>query len=67
MAILKIAATEGSILSGALITIPIEKFMLEEGNVSIELKFPTPVRPRDINLNSDDRELTLGLISAVFR
>jgi hypothetical protein len=65
--ILNIAATEGSILSGARITIPIEQFMIDEGNVSIEFRFPTPVRPRDVNLNSDDRELTMGLISAVFR
>jgi arabinofuranosyltransferase len=64
---LETAPSENNMLRGARIAIPIDKKMIGEGNIDLEFRFSTPVRPKDINLSSDDRELSMGLISAVFR
>jgi arabinofuranosyltransferase len=64
---LEIAQLDNNILRSARIAIPIDKKMIGEGSINLEFRFPTPVRPKDINLNSDDRELSMGLISAIFR
>jgi len=50
------------------IVIPIEKQEIIDGFINMEFKFPTPVQPRDFagGSSTDSRELTLGLISAVF-
>lgn len=50
------------------IVIPIDKEELLNGFVNLEFRFSTPVQPKDFNVgsNADTRELTLGLISAVF-
>lgn len=65
--ILETAASQNIFLSNSQIAIPIDKSMVSEGRISLEFKFPTPVRPRDVHLNNDVRELTMGLISAVFK
>lgn len=51
------------------ITIPIEREELVNGFINLEFRFPTPVQPRNLagSSNTDDRELTLGLISAVYK
>jgi hypothetical protein len=52
------------------IIIPIDKQELESGFINLEFKFPTPVQPKDLAVTPpslDDRELTLGLISAVYK
>jgi arabinofuranosyltransferase len=52
------------------IVIPIEKQELESGFINLEFKFPTPVQPKDFSVTPpslDERELTLGLISAVYK
>lgn len=63
---LTITAQRDSVLAGGSITIPVLPPLSEHQNINIEFKFPNPVRPRDLNLNDDERELTMGLISATF-
>ena len=51
------------------ITIPVEQMELQNGFINLEFRFPTPVQPKDLTggSNADTRELTLGLVSAVYK
>jgi hypothetical protein len=52
------------------IVIPLDKRPLTNGldYINLEFRFPTPLRPMDLGEahSEDSRELTFGLISAVF-
>ena len=63
----KSEASDSNILKSARIAIPIDQNMINERKVSLEFVFPTSIRPKNINLSDDERELSMGLISAVFR
>jgi hypothetical protein len=68
---IKVTGTESFNLQPLQIVIPIETIPDSNGQdyINLEFRFPTPLKPMNlIGGNSDDsRELTLGLISAVFQ
>ena len=51
---------------GNQITIGIPKEASERGYVTIELRFPNRVKPKDIGMGDDVRELSIGIESATF-
>jgi len=53
--------------SNNLITISITKEDRQAGHLVINLKFKNPVRPQDLGMGDDQRLLSIGLVSGVFR
>lgn len=52
------------------IQIPLNKNDLDDGYINLKFKFPTPVQPRILSkeaTSTDDRDLTLGLITAEYK
>ena len=49
------------------ITIPILENALSQGNMLIEFKFLNPIKPKDLDMGNDDRLLSIGIKSAIFR
>ena len=49
------------------IKIDITKADRARGSLDISFQFKNPARPKDLGLGSDDRLLSLGLVSAIFR
>ena len=52
---------------GNQIVISIPKEASERGYITIELRFPNRVKPKDIGMGDDVRELSIGLERAVFK
>ena len=52
------------------IVIPITQSEISDGFINLEFRFPTPVQPQNlvgVSSSQDERELTLGLKSAVYK
>ena len=49
------------------IVIPISEAHLKQQYLNIDFNFLNPIRPKDIGLGDDDRQLSIGLQTAIFR
>lgn len=49
------------------ITIPITRENVQAGYLNIQFRFKNPARPKDLGIGDDDRSLSIGLESGVFR
>jgi len=49
------------------IQIPLNTAMKDVGYVQLDFVFQNPIKPKDLGLGSDERLISIGLLSAVFR